>query len=165
VGQDPNAQERTFLHAAVELNDAAVSDVRAQRARLRRELGDPDQVRCEKDGVENAITQLQREHDTVRAALCQREMSQRPAWLINTLGHRPQHADDRQVWDHAADTLASFRIDHTISDPAAALSGDPVNGAEHRREREHVKAVLERAQRQLGRESTARERGVDLGLG
>ena len=56
--RDAHADERSFLVTALELDERALSEVRAERTRLRRELGDPDQVRSEREGIEAAIDQL-----------------------------------------------------------------------------------------------------------
>jgi conjugative relaxase-like TrwC/TraI family protein len=163
-GRDPHAEERAFLTTAIGMDDQALSDLRADRVRLQRELGDPDQVRSERGGIENAITELQSDYDRVRAVLVDRTIDHRPAWLIRPLGERPEDSRQRETWDQAARAVAGFRLDHDVVDHDAPLGREPASGDYHR-EWDRATAALERAQRQLGREATTRDRGVDLGIG
>ena len=59
-----------------------------------------------------------------------------------------------------------FRLDHDVIDQRTRrwVPSRPAT-ATHRREWDQANAALERAQRQLGREPPARDRGVDLGIG
>lgn len=142
-----------------------IADARGERERLQHQLGEPDQVRSEIAGIEHAVTELTREHDALRTMLIEREIQQRPAWLTNALGDRPQRARDDHVWDRAGQALAGFRLDHGITDPHAALGVDAPEGSDKRREWDDARATLERAQRQLGRAPSERGHGVDVGLG
>ncbi|MGO9972695.1 MAG: MobF family relaxase [Solirubrobacteraceae bacterium] len=162
--RDPHAEERAFLQAAIEQDDRALSDLRADRARLQRELGDPDQVRSERDGIENAIADLQRDHDQLRNALADRMTEQRPQWLIEALGEPPEAARARETWNQTARTIIGFRLDNDIIDPDTALGPEPPSDGGRRREF-HQANALERAQRQFGRESIGRDQEVDVGLG
>ena len=163
--RDPQAEERAFLRTAIEMDDRAMSELRADRARLTHELGDPEQVRSERDGIENAITELQRGHDEVRDVLAERAIERRPGWLIGALGERPEGARERETWDAAALALTRFRLEHDISTPRTALGAAPPDAGDQHREWEQAGAVLERAQRNLGREAANPERGLDLGRG
>ena len=126
--RDAHADERAFLLTAIEMDDRALSEVRADRTRLQRELGDPDQVRSERDGIENAIDQLQHDYDQVRDVLADRLLDRRPRWLIDALGDRPEHARESETWDRAARSVAAFRLDHDISDSRTALGSEPSLG-------------------------------------
>jgi conjugative relaxase-like TrwC/TraI family protein len=54
--------QRARLSAALNGYDQALEQTRAQRARLERELGDPEQVRSERDGLDRAIEEIEREY-------------------------------------------------------------------------------------------------------
>jgi hypothetical protein len=161
--RDPQVEKRTFLRTAIEMDDQALSEVRADRARLRRELGDPDQVRSERDGIENAIEDLRRDYGQVRADLAKRTIERRPRWLTQTLGERPGGNRDGETWDQAARDLANFRLDHDGTDQHEPLGNQP-SGGDQRREWNQANGALERAQRQLDPTPTQRVRGVDLGI-
>jgi hypothetical protein len=163
--RDPHAEERTFLRTAIEMDDRALSELRADRARLRRELGDPGQVRSERDGIENALTDLRRVYDQVRDILADRGIERRPQWLLAVLGERPKGSRECDAWDHAARAVARFRLDHDVVGERPALGPEPPDPGEQRRAWVQASAALERAQRQLGREPASHERGPDLGIG
>ena len=163
--RDAHADERSFLLTALELDERALSEVRAERTRLRRELGDPDQVRSEREGIEAAIDQLQQDYDEVRGVLADRVLDRRPRWLTEALGDRPEHDRESETWDRAARAIAAFRLDHGISDSRTALGPEPSLGDAHRREWDQANALFERTQRQLGHEPPARDHGLDLGIG
>jgi len=147
------------------MDERALSDVRANRARLQRDLGDPDQVRSEREGIENAMADLRREHDQVRGILAERTIERRPEWLIEALGQRPGSGRNCETWDQAARTVAGFRLDQDVVDRDMPLGPEPPGNGERRRDWNEANAALQRAQRQLGHEPTARDRGIDLGVG
>jgi conjugative relaxase-like TrwC/TraI family protein len=163
--RDPDAEARQFLHNAIEIDDRALADLAADRARLQHELGDPDQVRSERDGMKNAIQQLRRDHDRLRDELAEKMIDRQPDWLIGALGQRSGSARAGETWDRAARTIARFRLDHDVSAADPPLGAQPPDAGEHRREWDQATAALERAQRQLGFEQTPRDPGIDLGIG
>ena len=163
--RDAHADERSFLITALEMDERALSEVRAERTRLQRELGDPVQVRSEREGIEAAIDQLQQDYDQGGDMLADRLLDRRPRWLIDALGDRPEHARESETWDRAARSLAAFRLDHGISDSRTALGSEPSLGDMHRHAWDQANALLGRAQRQLGHQPPAREHGLDLGIG
>jgi len=163
--RDPHAEERTYLQAAIEMDTGALADLAVDRARLERELGDPDQVRSERDGIENALSELQRDHDRARDVLVEREIEREPGWLTGSLGERPSVSRERETWGQAAKAVAGFRLDHDVIDDNAPLGPEPSGSGDIRRDWAQANAALERAQRQLGREPAERGRGVDLGIG
>ena len=163
--RDPNADERAFLVTALELNERALSEVRVERTRLRRELRDPDQVRSEREGIEAAIDQLQHDYDRVRDVLADRLLDRRPRWLTEALGDRPEHDRESKTWDRAARAIAAFRLDHEVSDSRTALGPEPSLGDARRHEWDETNALIERTQRQLGHQPPACEHRLDLGIG
>jgi conjugative relaxase-like TrwC/TraI family protein len=163
--RDSHAEERAFLQTAIEMDDHALSEARADQARLRRELGDPDQVRSESDGIQNAIVDLRRDYDQLRAVVAEQAIERRPQWLIRTLGERPDGGRERGTWAQAAQALANFRFDHDVTDQHEPLGNRPPGGGDERREWDQANEAVERVQRQLGLTPTQRDRGVDLGIG
>ena len=163
--RDPDAEARQFLRNAIEMDDRALADVAADRARLQRELGDPDQVRSERDGIENAIQQLRRDHDRLRDVLAKEMIDRQPGWLIDALAQRPDSARGTETWDRAARVIARFRLDHDVAGADPPLGAQPPDTGEHRREWDQATAALERARRRLGLEQTPRDRGIDHGIG
>jgi hypothetical protein len=163
--RDPDAEERAFLRNAIEMDDRALADLAADRARLQREVGDPEQVRSERDGIESVLEDLGREHDQLREDLAERMIARRPEWLIDALGQRPAGARGGETWDRTAWGIARFRLDHDVMDHDRPLGPEPPGGGDHRREWDRANTALERGQRQLGREPGARDRGADLGIG
>jgi conjugative relaxase-like TrwC/TraI family protein len=71
--QDPHRLQRGRLQSAVAASDRALEDVLAERSRHERELGDPAEARAERDGLERALTDLEREQAGVRRELAGRD--------------------------------------------------------------------------------------------
>ena len=132
--RDPDAEERAFLQNAIEMDTGALADLTVDRARLQRELGDPDQVRSERDGIEIAIGALRRDHDQLRAVLVQREIGREPGWLTAALGERPEGSRERGTWEQTARAVAGFRLDHDVVDDNAPLGPEPSGGGDNRRD-------------------------------
>ncbi len=59
---DPRAAERTNLTSALEAGERELDTVLAQRARLERSLGDPGEIRAERDSLREALAESTREH-------------------------------------------------------------------------------------------------------
>jgi hypothetical protein len=163
--RDPHAEERAFLQTAIEMDDRAISDIRADRARLQRELGDPDQIRSERDGLKDAIADLQRGYEEVRDVLVEASIERVPGWLIGALGERPEGAREREIWDRAGQAVAGYRLDHDVVDTHSPLGPAPPGGIPERLAWDDATAALERSQRQLGRQPAVRDQGIDLGVG
>jgi hypothetical protein len=161
--RDPDADQRALLQTAIELDDRALADLAADRRRLQRELGDPDQVRSERDATTDALHQLQREHHQLRSQLANAIIDRRPDRLINALGHRPQTLRDRETWDRAVHALTSFRLDHDTADHDSPLGPEPGDAGQCR-EWNQAAVALERARRQLGRDPLGHQRELDLGI-
>jgi hypothetical protein len=123
------------------------------------------EVRSERDGVENVLHELRRDHDRLRDVLADGIIDRRADWLIDALGQRPSSAREGETWDRAARAIAGFRLDHDVIDHDRPLGPEPPGDSDHRREWDRANTALERAQRQLGHEPSGRDRGVDLGIG
>jgi conjugative relaxase-like TrwC/TraI family protein len=161
--RDPDAEQRALLQTAIDLDDRALADLIEGRRELQRELGDPGQVRSERDAITNALDHLRRDHHQLRDQLAQRIIADRPEWLTSALGDQPDSLRDRAMWDRATHALTSFRLDHDIDDHASALGPQPTHAAA-RREWSQAAAALEQQRRQLGR-PLEQDRGLDLGIG
>jgi conjugative relaxase-like TrwC/TraI family protein len=70
---DSEAIERAQLESALDANDGELRAVLAQRTHLEGQLGDPAEIRAERDGLERAISQTARELRVVRDELVERE--------------------------------------------------------------------------------------------
>ena len=86
--QDPNSVERAHLAGALQAADRELDAVLSQRERVARELGDPSEVRAERDGLQRALTQLTREHTEILDELAEREVHSPSAWAARALGSR-----------------------------------------------------------------------------
>jgi conjugative relaxase-like TrwC/TraI family protein len=163
---DPDAEERAFLAAALDLDDRRLSELRTERDRLQRELGAPDQVRSERDGLDRAIGDLRRDCEETLAVLVEREVERQPDWLKDALGPRPSDVGrDRDVWQRAGEELARYRLEHDVIDQEHPLGPEPPIDDHQHRAWSATRGALERAQRQLGVEMQGRDQGLDLGLG
>jgi hypothetical protein len=71
---DPDELERSRLVAAVSAYDGELERVLAQRADLERELGDPEQVRSERAGLDRVIEEIKGRSARMRQRLDEREL-------------------------------------------------------------------------------------------
>jgi hypothetical protein len=65
-----------------------------------------------------------------------------------------QRAREGETWDRAARATTRFRLDHDVIDHDLPLGPEPPGSNDDLREWDQANSALERAQRQLGREST-----------
>ncbi len=137
--------------------------VLAQRSRLERELGNPVEVRAERDGLKHAITQLTQEHTQVRNELAERELHAPGAWVRDTFGERPDEQRTRDIWKKGVRQAARYRLDHDWNDPQSALGPRPEQ-PKQQRDWDGARNAVTRDQRRLGREVET-ELDVDLGIG
>jgi hypothetical protein len=160
---DPHAVERTHLTNALQAGRHELDDVLAQRDRLEQELGDPAEIRAERDGLQRALAQHTREHTEIRNKLAERELHAPGAWARATFGERPDEPRPREVWENAVRQAARYRVQYDILDPSHAVGKQPEQ-REQQRDWEKAHEAVERAERRLGRETQA-ERGVDVKIG
>ena len=98
-GRDPQGPDRQFLTAAIEIDDrSGTGGAERERAQLRAEVGDPDAVRSERDGVERAIADIRREYTELRDQFADHEVERRPAWAEEALGERPTANRAGETW-------------------------------------------------------------------
>ncbi|WP_249012224.1 MobF family relaxase [Conexibacter sp. DBS9H8] len=158
----PHAEEREFLARAVAMDRRELGDLRESRVQQERELGDPSQVKSERDGLQTALTELQKDYSDVRDKLVDRVLDQRPNWLRDALGDRPASPAARAIWDRAAQAVAAFRIDHDVIDYRSVLGPEPAGDRDAQRGWRRAEESLCRGQRQLRRDAGAPDRGLDL---
>jgi chromosome segregation ATPase len=71
--RDPEELDRSRLVAAISAYDGELERALAQRARLEGELGDPEQVRSERAGLDRAIEEVNGQSARMRERLDERE--------------------------------------------------------------------------------------------
>lgn len=162
---DEHLIDRTRLSTMLNGTDDAIVGARETEVRLRQELGDPEQIRSELDGLDREIRQLTNERDGLLNNLTDRELQAPGEWAKQLLGERPtgSRSDD---WDTAARRVARYRIEHQITDQADPLGPEP---HDHHQARQWHRAheAVERAERRLGREHThehEHDHGLDIGF-
>ena len=88
---------------------------RETEARLREQLGNPEQIRSELDGLDREIRQLAKDRDRLLNELTDREAQAPGEWAKTLLGERPtgSRAED---WDTAVRRVARYRVQYGITD-------------------------------------------------
>ncbi len=160
---DPHAIERAHLTTALQANERELDTVLAQRDGLERELGDPVEARAEREGVAHAITQATQEHTALRNELAERELQAPAPWVKATFGDRPDRPAQREAWENGVRHAARYRAQYEITDPAEALGPRPEQRGGQQRDWDRAREAIDRTERRLGREVTARD--IDLGIG
>jgi conjugative relaxase-like TrwC/TraI family protein len=89
--RDDHAAERARLGVTLNACNDALACARAERARLRRELGDREQVRSERDGLDHAIRELQRGVDELQRNVAERGRSRQATQRTRELARPPAH--------------------------------------------------------------------------
>ncbi|MGA2321552.1 MAG: MobF family relaxase [Solirubrobacteraceae bacterium] len=161
--QDLHAGECSYLTSILRASERDLDAVLTQRSRLERELGDPVEIRAERDGIKHAITQLAHEQTQVRNELAERELRAPAAWVQDTFGERPDGSRPCEIWEKGVRQAARYRLDHDITDLGSALGPRPEH-REEQRDWERTRKALARDQRRLGRD-VGTELEVDIGIG
>lgn len=134
-----------------------------QRARLAQELGDPSEVRSERDGLQRALTQLIREHTEVRDQLAEREVHTPRPWAQRTFGERPTDPQLRKEWEQGIRQAARYRIQYDVTDSDDPLGAEP-RQREQQRDWQRAREALDRGARRLGCDmDTEHELSIDIG--
>jgi conjugative relaxase-like TrwC/TraI family protein len=153
---DPHLVDRTRLLSSIEGVRVQLDRTLAERAALGRRLGDPTAIREERDGLINATQVLRRRLSEQRDELADRELATNPGWAREALGERPQGGWERDRWDHAAQTIARYRIEHDITDTQDALGQRPAE-PERRADYERAQQAREQLAHELGRDPPSYE--------
>jgi hypothetical protein len=125
--------------------------VRSQRERIAHELGDPSEIRSERDALQRALTQLTREHTETIDELADREVHSPGAWASRALGKPPTDPPLRKEWEQGIRQLARYRIQYGVTDPHDPLGPAPQT-REQQRDWQHTPLALDRSARRLGRD-------------
>jgi len=160
--RDPNVVERTHLTNASQAADRELDALLAQRNRVARELGDPSEVRAERDGLQRALTQLTREHTEIRDELAEREVQAPGAWAGRALGERPAEPRLRKEWEQGVRQGARYRLQYDVTDLDNPLGVQPKQ-PEQQRDWQRAYEALDRSARRLGREPQGAEVDVEIG--
>jgi hypothetical protein len=161
--RDEHIIDRTRLSTALNGVDAAIVRAREAEAPLREQLGNPEQIRSELDGLDREIRQLSKDRDWILNELTDRELQAPGEWAKMLLGERPtgSRSDD---WNTVLRRVACYRIEHGITDQADPLGPEPRDhhqAGQWRRAHETV----ERAERRPGRERThEHDHELDIGM-
>ena len=150
--RDEHVIDRVRLSAALSGTDDAIVRVREAEARLREQLGNPEQIRSELDGLDQEIRAVTKERDGLFDELTDHELQAPREWVKTLLGERPGGSLSND-WDTAVRRVARYRIEHQITDQADPLGPEPRDhhqAGQWRRAHE----TAERAERRLGREHT-----------
>ena len=162
--RDEHIIDRTRLSSALDGTDDAIVRARETEARLREQLGNPEQIRSELDGLDREIRRLTQERDGLLNELTDRELQAPGEWAKTLLGERPagSRSEDWDTRGAPRRALPDRIRDHRpgrCAGPRAARPppGRPAGIA-------HMKRV-ERAERRLGREHTHdHDHGLDIGF-
>jgi hypothetical protein len=153
---DPLLVDRTRLTSSIEGISTQLNRTLAERTALGRRLGDPSAVREERDGLINAAHALRRTLTQRSNELADHELATNPAWARAALGDRPEHGWERDRWDHAAQTIARYRIEHDITDTRDPI-GPPPADPRQRADYERAQQACEQLAHELGRDTPSHQ--------
>jgi conjugative relaxase-like TrwC/TraI family protein len=154
--EDPHFADRVRLRLVLDATEGSIERTLTERDKVAGELGNPDAIRTESDGLRNALQQARREHNQALETLVERELAGRPEWTREALGERPDGAWRGRQWDETAAKLARYRITYDITDTQDPLGPEPPAG-EQRREYQQAQRSRERS---IEREMPGRD--IDL---
>ncbi len=159
--RDDHLIDRTRLSTALTGTDDAIVRAREPEVRLREQLGDPEQIRSELDGLDREIRQLTIERDGLLNDLTDRELQAPGEWARTLLGERPGGSRGEE-WDNAVRRVARYRVEHEIRGQGDPLGPEPPE-PHQAREWQRAHETVERAERRLGRRHT-HDHDRDIGL-
>jgi hypothetical protein len=154
--RDRHVIDRTRLTSALGGADTQLEHTLSERARLARQIGDPDAIRDQHDGLLNAAHALRQTLNHERDHRADRELAANPAWAREALGERPKQGWARERWDQAARTIARYRIEHDITDRHHVL-GPPPSDRTQRADYEHGQQAREQLAHELGRDDPSHQ--------
>jgi conjugative relaxase-like TrwC/TraI family protein len=161
--QDLNSLERAHLTGALQAADRELDAVLSQRERLARELGDPSEIRAERDGVKSALTQLTREHTAIRDELAEREVHAPGAWAARAFGQLPDEPQARKEWERRVRQVVRYRLQYNFTDPNDPLGMRPEPPAQQR-DWQRAREALQHSERRLDRDvDDAHNLAIEIG--
>jgi hypothetical protein len=155
--------ERNRLMSVLKDHERALEEVLAEHTHIERELGNAEEIRTERDGLERAIAQTTREHRAVRDELVERELRAPGAWVRATFGERPDERWEREQWETGVGRVAAYRAKYEISDLSDASGPRPEQREQHH-DWKQAREAIDRGERRLGRD-VGLERGMGLDIG
>ena len=162
--EDPHAYERAHLTVGRNSWDHDLQEVLKLKADLEAELGNPHEMRAERDGLEAALRKSEREHSAARDELAEREMRSPGAWARETFGERPDRPAALNAWEKGVRRVAAYRVQYEIKDQRDAIGPRPENGRQLEDWR-RAQNEIERAERRLGQDvGRGRDGGIDIGF-
>jgi hypothetical protein len=161
--RDPHAGERAYLTSALAGHDREAQAVTGRRAELERELGDPAEIRAERDGLERAISESTREHTRALDELAERELRAPGPWVRETFGERPDGTWAREQWEDDVRGIARYRAQYELTDTRDALGPRP-EGDQRQHDWERAHEAIEQGELRLGLDVGV-EYDVDFGIG
>jgi hypothetical protein len=161
--QDPHSVERANLTGALQAADRELDAVISQRERLARDLGDPSEIRAERDGLQRALTQITREHTEIRDELAEREIHTPGTWATRALGERPDEPQLRTQWEHAVRQAALYHLQYDVTHPNDPLGAEPQPRGQQR-DWQRAREAIDRSARRLGRHM-ASDHDLEIGMG
>jgi hypothetical protein len=159
--RDEHIIDRLRLSSALNATDDAIVRAREAETRLREQLGNPEQIRSELDGLDREIRQLSTERGALGDELTHREPQAPGDWARTLLGERPGGSRGEE-WDNAVRRVARYRVEHEITGQADSLGPEPPE-PHQAREWQRAHETVERAERRLGRRHT-QDHDLDIGL-
>jgi len=161
---DPHAPERAHLIGALRAGERELDSVLRERGRLTHELGDPAEVRADRDGLQRSLAQLTREQTEIRDEMAEREVRTPGAWVRPTLGDRPDSPHLRKTWEQAVRHAARYRISYGIIDPDTVLGPEPTQPSQKRDWKRARQAIESGKQRLCGEANVEHEPHMSIGL-
>jgi hypothetical protein len=126
---DPASTERARLSAAIVAGEDERARIHVVAEVIRETLGEPEQLRAEKDTLDRAVDEATSERQGVVHALSDQEVVQPGGWAREAFGERPSCQPARGQWDAAVREIAQHRIENDIDDPVHAIGPIPENDA------------------------------------
>ena len=161
--RDEHVIDRARLASALAATGEAIMRGRETETRLREQLGNPEQIRSDLDGLDREMRQLNTERDGLLNELTDRELQAPGEWATTLLGERPAGSHGEE-WDTAVRRVARYRIGHQITDHANPLGREP-HDPDQAREWQRAHEAVERTELRLGREHTHdRDHNLDIGF-
>ena len=157
--RDPHLVDRHRLRSQIDAADKQLTGLHAERSRTVAELGQPEQIRSELDGLTRAITPLTDQYRSMRDQLTEQALASPPSLATRTLGDRPTGSRASE-WDRAVRMIVRYRLDHDITDPDRPLGPRPPSVTE-REEWQRAGATIDSYQIRLGRD---RDAGLEVDI-
>jgi conjugative relaxase-like TrwC/TraI family protein len=156
----PAAQEREQAQQLAATLAEDVNRLEAQERSLAERVGDPDLAAADRA----RRVELIRELGELRQRQVERALENPAAYLLETLGERPDTQIERHGWDRAARAIETYRFERDITDAHDPLGEQPAGGRQLYEYGQTLR-VIDDARLQLGLGPLARGQGRDVSRG